>query len=170
MLCLHRADVNPDSLDSQRIWQWRNDPVTRAMSVTTEEIPWDRHRAWYAQAATDPSRVLLLVFEDDSPVGMVRFDLRAVADAEVSINLNPQARGSGQGKRVLAAACQWGFSTLRRDCIYATIKPDNLRSIRTFEATGFVLVESTALFLTYRLTPQQLVGMPESPQRRLVRS
>lgn len=164
MLCLHRADVNPDSLDSQRIWQWRNDPVTRAMSVTTEEIPWDRHRAWYAQAAVDPSRVLLLASEGETAVGMVRFDLRAVANAEVSINLNPQVRGSGQGKRVLAAACQWGFLALRRDCIYATIKPDNLRSVRTFEATGFVLIESTALLRTYRLLPEQLVGAPEGPQ------
>lgn len=163
MLCLHRADVNPDSLDSQRIWQWRNDPVTRAMSVTTEEIPWERHRAWYAQAAVDPSRVLLLASEGETAVGMVRFDLRAVADAEVSINLNPQVRGSGQGKRVLAAACRWGFLALRRDCIYATIKPDNLRSIRTFEATGFVLIESTALLLTYRLLPEQLVGASEIP-------
>lgn len=164
MLCLHRADVNPDSLDSQRIWQWRNDPVTRAMSVTTEEIPWERHRAWYAQAAADPSRVLLLASEGEAAVGMVRFDLRALADAEVSINLNPQVRGSGQGRRVLAAACRWGFSALHRDCIYATIKPDNLRSIRTFEATGFVLIESTALLLTYRLLPEQLVGAPEGPQ------
>ena len=104
MLCFHRADVNPDSLDSQRIWQWRNDPVTRAMSVTTEEIPWDRHRAWYSQAATDPSRVLLLVFEDDSPVGMVRFDLQALADAEVSINLNPQARGR-RARQACAGRC-----------------------------------------------------------------
>lgn len=155
-----RADAHPDSPDSQWIWQWRNDPVTREMSLTTDVIPWENHKTWYAQAARDRNKVLLIASERDEPVGMVRFDLQAAAAAEISINLNPALRGSGRGKRLLASACAWGFRSLALARIFARIKPQNLRSIRVFEGIGFVFIEEQAGYRAYSLLPDGLVTVP----------
>jgi RimJ/RimL family protein N-acetyltransferase len=160
MITFERADPHPDSLDSQRIWQWRNDPLTRQMSTTTEEIPWAQHRAWYARAACDEKRVLLIASVEEAPAGMVRFELSSKSDlqlcAEISINLSPAVRGQGRGQPVLAAACAWGFDTLKLDRIFARVKAENLRSIRIFEGTGFVLDGEHGGFRAYHLTSRAL--------------
>jgi hypothetical protein len=40
-LCLRIA--TPE--DSHQLWQWRNDPVTRANSKTNEQVPFERHES-----------------------------------------------------------------------------------------------------------------------------
>lgn len=158
MLTFKRADPHPDSPDSQWIWQWRNDPVTREMSITTDAIPWERHATWYAQAAVDRNKVLLLARDNDAPAGMVRFDLRpaAAAEAEISINLNPELRGRGLGTPLLLAGCAWGFRELALDRIHARIKPTNGRSIKIFVRAGFVFVAEQAEYRAYYVTPEAL--------------
>lgn len=45
------------SEDSRDLWIWRNDPVTRAMSITTEEVAWDAHTNWYEKSLSNPNRL-----------------------------------------------------------------------------------------------------------------
>lgn len=179
MLTFKRADAHPDSPDSQWIWQWRNDPVTREMSITTEVIPWENHKTWYARAARDLNKVLLLARDGDTPTGMVRFDLRTAAglkpgdetapraEAEISINLNPELRGRGLGTPLLAAGCAWGFRELELDRIHARIKPTNLRSSKIFARAGFVFIEEQAGYRVYHVTPEGLLAAPEIPRQAL---
>lgn len=128
--------------DSRDIWCWRNDAVTRAMSLSTAEISWDAHVAWFAQALTDVSRRFYVAEANGAKVGMCRFDLAYDgASAEVSINLNPDLRGQGWGAPVLAAC----IARFRQDfpvTITATIRPDNAASQRIFARCGFVLVDN----------------------------
>lgn len=154
---LSRSSADPDSLDSQYIWQWRNDPVTRQMSIHTDEVPWDRHRAWYAQAARDLGKVLLIASHDGTPLGMVRFDLHGADEAEVSINVNPALRGQGLSRPLLAAACAWAFEHLPLSQITARIKPNNLRSLRIFTGVGFVREPDPADLPRFALTRGALI-------------
>jgi len=129
VITIERADPHPESRDSKLIWAWRNDPVTRRMSRTSDPIPWESHAAWYA--GTD-SRILM-AFVDGAPVAMLRFD-----DGEISINLDPAMRGKRLGEPILVAGCTYGFVTLGLASIRAEVKPDNLASIKIFERAGFV--------------------------------
>lgn len=121
--------------DAEDVWAWRQDPQTRAMSRSREATPLDAHRAWFAAALADPQRTLLIGELEAQKVGMVRFDRGAVT--EVSINVNPDCRGRGLGRALLALA-------LRREPgeVWAEVKDENGPSRRLFEGAGFELREA----------------------------
>jgi len=127
--------------DSATLHAWRNDPVTRAMSRSTAEVPRGDHERWYAAALADPDRRLLVVDGEDGPVGMVRLDRDEPGVWEVSINLAPAARGRGLAGAVLAA----GTEQVLHDpalpepvrVVVAHVRRDNAPSVRLFERAGY---------------------------------
>ena len=67
--------------DIDRIRQWRNHPVVRAVSTTSHEITEAEHAAWWSRARAD-TRTRVLIFElDDEPCGVVTFTDIETADA-----------------------------------------------------------------------------------------
>lgn len=125
--------------DSASIWTWRNDPVTRAVSVHTEEIPWDGHQRWFAAVLADPDRHLLVGSVGDEPVGVVRFDrLTEPGRWEVSINLAPAARGRGLAVPLLDAGRGWLRTRESGAEVVALVRDDNEASLRTFLRAGYV--------------------------------
>ena len=160
MITVRRAAPAPDGEDSRAVWQWRNDPVTRQMSRTTDLIAWEDHHRWYARTASAAGTCLLILMQDGVPACMVRFDTLAPETAEVHINMNPALRGTGQGRPMLAAACAYGWDELKLSSIYANIKVENQPSRRIFEGVGFMLTDERAGLLTYKLTR----GGAQAPQ------
>jgi RimJ/RimL family protein N-acetyltransferase len=125
--------------DEHQLYIWRNEPSTRAVSLTTHEITLAEHRAWFAQKLEDPSSAILIIEEDDRPVGQLRLDLVARDVAEVSIGLAPEERGRGIGREALrlavgAAAATYGATRLR-----ALVRAENRSSLNAFLAAGFVV-------------------------------
>jgi RimJ/RimL family protein N-acetyltransferase len=129
-----------ESSDARSLFDWRNDPLTRAASAGTAEVAWDEHEAWLTRVLSSGRQRIYIAMQDDgAPVGMVRFDGRDDGSAEVSINLDPARRGRGLGLAVLQAAID-AFDG-ERDVpavLHAVIRPANAASIRLFEAVGFV--------------------------------
>jgi L-amino acid N-acyltransferase YncA len=126
--------------DSEMLWLWRNDPVTRIASRTKDPIPWNMHQVWYSSVMADPNRHLFVAEADGSAVAMIRFDwLESGREAcEISINVRPDARGSGLGRAVLSAACAEFAATHSVARIFASIAEGNQSSRRLFEACGFL--------------------------------
>src|SRR5207253_2565491 len=104
---------------------------------TSDIVPWKSHRRWYADAANNPQNVILMAYVNGIPAGMVRFDDVEIASAEISINLNPAMRGKKISRPILAAACEYGFDTLKLSRIDAEVKPENVASMKIFEDVGF---------------------------------
>ena len=124
--------------DSQALFDWRNDALTRAVSGSHAEIDRDAHEAWFLASLASDSRTIYLAEVEGEPAGMVRFD-REGAAAEVSINLAPAFRGRGFAGEILAGAIgsyRDGNGIPVR--LLARIRPDNAPSIRLFAAAGFV--------------------------------
>ncbi|WP_331272302.1 GNAT family N-acetyltransferase [Motilibacter aurantiacus] len=128
--------AGPD--DSRALWEWRNDPTTRAMSAQTDEVAWEAHQAWYARALDDPRRRLLVAELDGERVGMVRFDDAGEGHWVVSINLAPAARGRGLAAPVLRAGEEWLRSSGTAELLIAEVRDTNAASWRTFERAGYV--------------------------------
>jgi RimJ/RimL family protein N-acetyltransferase len=126
--------------DSEALLTWRNDPDTRANSVSSDPVEPEAHADWLARVLNDPDRVLV-IGEDAAGVaiGMVRFDLSSGC-AETSINLAPTARGQALSAPLLRAAEHW--ITGRATVLLAAIKPTNRPSIRAFERAGYRPVAS----------------------------
>lgn len=131
-MIIRRATLD-DALD---VLIWRNDPLTRAMSRTQDEVEQQAHLAWFSRALDDGASTLLIGEGGGEKIGMVRFDHGAAT--EVSININPLCRGRGLGHELLAEALTWATGDL-----WAVIKDENLASRRLFERAGFELQETT---------------------------
>ena len=129
--------------DFELLWQWANDPVTRANSFDSSPIPWEQHKGWCCAKLEDPLCRLWVVENPSSgKVGVVRFDAVG-SEATVSVSLAPQARGQGYGSRIIAAACQQLFQSSGTKLVRALIKPENKASIRAFERARFLRGEDT---------------------------
>ena len=117
--------------DAERLWQWRNDELTRRNSISTAEVPWEDHIIWLEASLERSDRHLLIGEEHDIPVGQVRLDTVAAGQV-VSITVAPEARGRGVALALLQAA---GSSLT--GALHAYAKPDNTPSLLAFEGAGY---------------------------------
>jgi RimJ/RimL family protein N-acetyltransferase len=133
--------------DSSALFGWRNDPVTRSMSLSLAEVSWEEHIAWLTATMADARRTLLIGEITSGgglpvAVGMCRFNLMETA-AEVSINLSPQHRGRGLAPLILTESIAMFEKSLTSTLpLSATIRATNRPSIRLFENAGFRLVSA----------------------------
>jgi len=155
--------VRPAGMSDARIlWQWRNDPLTRAGSRSSAEIPWDGHLRWLTASLAASDRVLLVVEDPAGPVGTVRWDLdpNAAPDGqrewEVSVTVAPDRRGQSLAAPILRAAedalsqgplsevplserpLAKGSSGPGVTAYLAVVHVDNRASLRLFETSGYV--------------------------------
>lgn len=124
--------------DARSVWRWRNEPAARAASFSSDEVPWEVHKRWFA-ARVDSSATHIWIAAEPSgqEIGYVRFDLDG-CEAEVSVALDPSQRGRGLGRSVIRAACvrEMQECALRR--VRARIKSGNEASLIAFRSAGFV--------------------------------
>lgn len=119
-------EIRPATMDdAQRLFDWRNDPLTRAMSINTEPVEWTGHVAWLERRLSRNAPMLFIAEIDGAPVGTFRID----AD-EISYTVAPEHRGRGAAKAMLQIAFA-RFGKLR-----AEIKPENVASIKAALAAG----------------------------------
>jgi len=134
----HELTLRPvQASDSRLIWEWANDPTTRALSFSSEPIPWEQHVAWFtARLADHQCRFYIVLDANAVPVGQIRYQMEG-EDAIVSVNLAPDQRGRGYGSQVIRLGSQIVFASTAVNLIHAYVKPDNLASIRAFTKAGF---------------------------------
>jgi RimJ/RimL family protein N-acetyltransferase len=123
--------------DSERMFEWANDPATRAASFRPARITRAEHRRWCAESLAG-ARLLFIVEVTATPTGLVRLDRIDSATAEVGILVAKEQRGRGLSVPALRAlidvARDAGFRNL-----LARIRLDNLQSRHIFERAGFEL-------------------------------
>lgn len=125
--------------DMRIIWEWRNDPVTRAMFRESEPIPWSQHEKWFKSVMADSKRLLLMADANDEPCGIVRFDGVDDGRAEVSVNIAPKYRGFGVGSIALELATKEALARGWKN-VLAMIKPENLTSRKAFSKAGYTWI------------------------------
>jgi len=124
--------------DCRLIWEWANDPVARALSFSTEKIPWKQHVAWFESKRTDPStRFYMAINKNDVLAGQIRYQINGQA-AVVSVSLAPEQRGRGYGAEIIRMGTRELWANTKIDIIHAYIKQDNIASIRAFAKAGFI--------------------------------
>jgi RimJ/RimL family protein N-acetyltransferase len=140
--------IRPATLDDGALLvEWRNHPMTRAMSRNTEIVD----LSWFERSLGMEKRLLYVVERHGVPIGTVHFDLEGDS-AEISMTVAPAFRGRGLASAIVSRAIE----EVMTECpsvhnIVAQIKPENARSIRCFERAGFEHVGSEDDLLNYRL-------------------
>ena len=138
--------------DSDIIFAWRDDELTREMSITTDLVELDEHKHWFKNTLKSDSRLLLMCHDavTNEKICVVRFDLDGNR-ALVSINLSPSMRGKGLAKSCLTEAII--FLKKSRPLINhleAEIKRINQASISTFKGVGFSQVRERLSVLHFQ--------------------
>lgn len=124
--------------DCELLFQWANDPLTRAASFSQIAITWEEHCRWLAGRLTDPEhRYYLACLSSGTPIAQVRFAWQGLAEAVISVSLAPEFRGVGLGGRIISRACQQALAERPGATIRALIRPDNAVSVHAFVQAGF---------------------------------
>lgn len=142
--------------DSNDLWNWRNDEITRINSITTSEISLENHDEWLKNSLIDNCKFLYIGYGNDNKekIGVCIFDENIDKTSfTVSINLNPKMRGLGLSHQLLASA----ISKFQLDKNYdfnllAIIRKKNLASIKCFTKCFFILDDEDGEYLYYRLS------------------
>ena len=128
-IALRRANET----DAETLFQWANDPVTRANSFSTAPVQWPEHVAWLARRIQDAGTRLWLAVVGDDPVGSIRFQTQNNwSTAILSYQIAPTHRGLGLSRPIVTE----GVRLLRAEypgvVITAEVKPENARSLAVF--------------------------------------
>lgn len=129
--------------DARRLFEWANDPATRAASFESGAIDWETHTAWFERKLHDPHTRFWIGVEDDEAIGVVRFALEG-EDATISIAVAPGKRGMGYGPALIARASRELFSSTATARIHAAIKSGNQASMTAFHHSGYDPAEPRA--------------------------
>lgn len=124
--------------DCELIWRWANDQDVRAASFSSDYISYDEHEKWFYEKLRDPECYFWIAFDQkDNPIGQVRFDTRQNGCVDISISLGKEYRGQCYGSILLDIAVNELFLKTTKKAVHAYIKPENIRSLRTFEKSRF---------------------------------
>lgn len=137
-MCLFYFALRPAvAEDCALVYQWANDPETRAVSFCRAPIAWEEHCQWFAERLVDPNHVFLIAVDGEGqPLGQVRF---AVVDQEavISVGLAQNCRGAGVGPRLIRQASSQVKAAQGLTRILAHIRPENRNSLEAFIRAGF---------------------------------
>lgn len=119
--------------DVSILYDWRNDPVTRAYSKNTSEIGWDEHVAWFAASLRNPDRRIFIATDADASIGVIRGD-RGPLGWTLSWSVAPNWRGRGVLKLMIQAILGQLSGVVR-----AEIKSANIASMRAARSAGLTM-------------------------------
>ncbi|MBD2201233.1 UDP-2,4-diacetamido-2,4,6-trideoxy-beta-L-altropyranose hydrolase [Calothrix sp. FACHB-1219] len=131
--------------DCRLLWEWSNDPEVRAVSFSTEPIPWEDHVQWFQSRLNSPNYIFYIgVDRNDIPIGQIRYELQ-VHEAIISINIDKKFRYQGYGCHLINLGCEKIFSESQVKIIHAYVKPYNTSSIKAFSQSGFKNIGNSKL-------------------------
>jgi UDP-2,4-diacetamido-2,4,6-trideoxy-beta-L-altropyranose hydrolase len=121
--------------DDRMLWEWANDPATRAASFDSGVIPWATHEQWFRERLRDPDARLFIATEADA-IGLVRFQC-AGEEAVISVVMAPESRGRGLAAPLILLGSDTLFRETDVRLIHAYIRPGNRGSRGAFQRAGF---------------------------------
>jgi len=126
--------------DAPRVLEIRNHPTTRAASLQTDEIPWERHAPWFERTylTEDAGHSCFVVETEGIVVGYCRYDTQDDGIMLVSIAVDPEFRGQGIGASLLSESLA---TITEKSRIIAEILKRNDASLNLFIRNGFSIID-----------------------------
>ena len=135
--------------DAKIIFNWANEPGTRANSLNSEPIKWEDHLKWF-EAKLKSDKAWFYIVEDASePCSFVRFEQKEDEKIYIGVVVSENHRGKVIGYKTIALGLE-EFFKVESSVVYAQIKKNNIASIKAFEKNNFKLVESGEVLLYKR--------------------
>ena len=136
---------------------WENDPAIYADMALFTAYQYDKEAVdRYFDAKQNPSRVLLAVMKDDTPVGEIQLKQidRERKECTLSIHMqNDTVKGRGYGTRAVRLAVRYALDVLGMTAVNADAILKNKRSQHVLEKAGFQYQKEQNGFRYYRYEP-----------------
>ena len=120
--------------DWEILLKWRNNPIVRKCSISTEEIKESSHKQYIKSLIKNENKKQYLFLVDDEPVGTIKQDTVDEASYELSYIISPDE----QGKKLVELMIRLFVHNKEAEFL-CTIKKDNIPSIKAAERSGFQL-------------------------------
>ncbi len=127
--------------DMEQLFEWRNLPENIATATSGRPVLWVEHQRWFSESLRGDEHQIFIIFENENPLGQLRFDRVALFERVVSIYLIPRHTGRGLGVVAIRLGCTEIWRTDPLTKFTAWIRADNERSLRAFIRAGFHLDE-----------------------------
>jgi len=121
--------------DIWTLYQWRNDLLTRSMSIDKKKISKSEHKAWFNRTLTSKETTIYIYQNKDKEselFGNVRVDLTKQDIHFLSWTINPRFRKKGYGKKMLK-----DFVRVYKQNYHARIRVNNIASMNICSSAGF---------------------------------
>lgn len=122
--------------DGPLLFDWRNRPRVRAMSLTQEPLKWDTHLAWVARAVTRDDGLWCIYAEGGRDLGHVNAR-REGRTWTWGFYIGAEDAPKGAGRRMLAAFLRALLARDDFDRLEAVVKPGNAASVALHRGFGF---------------------------------
>lgn len=133
--------------DSADVWRIRNTESVRQVSHQQDEIPWEKHQAWFQQYLENPDNHCSVIEVDGRIGGYCRID-----GGLVSIAIDPAFHGRGLGKKLLEEAVR--AAAALGQPVRAEVKKDNRASLKLFTSVGFKTSGENEEQVTFTYEPE----------------
>ena len=127
--------------DCRFYWEVNNAEATRALSISSDPIPWEDHQRWFASKLSEEQATLYVALLGEESIGVIRFEA-AHDEALISVALAPNKQGKGLGRRLISLGTERTLKGEHIKRVVAYIRPANHGSIRAFEAAGYTYTKS----------------------------
>lgn len=118
--------------DSELLFKWVNDPLTRQNSFKTDEILIVDHQNWLNKKLNSHHSKIYLFTQNGTPVGQVRID-KVDEFWEIDYSISPEHRGKRLGLKIIRSLLL-EFPSFK---FRAKVKSSNIPSIKIFVTLNF---------------------------------
>lgn len=126
--------------DSFDLLTWKNDSLSREMSLMHQKITATEHNNWLLTNLVHPHNKIYIGIMNEEKIGVCHFKIDEFEKITVvSINLNPNMRGKKLSLQLLLC-CIEKFKTSNFCPLKAVINKNNLASLIIFKKCGFIIV------------------------------
>ena len=139
--------------DSKKIWEIRNQPISRKYSGNPEKILFKKHKPWFVKKyfSGEDNHCFILEDESDLVIGYCRLDFNDDYYV-VSIALDAGFQGKGLGHYFLNEVLRQFH---KEKNILAEMQKDNLPSIKLFQKNNFKIYKEDKGKYYLKFIPQK---------------
>lgn len=141
---LRRVNEN----DRKIILEWSNESQTRLNSFNSKKITIEEHNKWFSKKIKDKNSFHYMIFFKNKKAGIVRIE-KGKSKSLIGINISKEFRGKKLSSKFLTLVSNKFLSMHKNQMIFAYIKNNNFKSIKSFESAGFNFYKSENSILTY---------------------
>ena len=129
--------------DARDVFDWRNDPDTRANSFNKDELDLESHMLWFGKRLGRENTLMYILMDGSKKAGSIRIDIEGTT-GEISYMIAPLSRGKGFGKKILSLlekTLSESEAGKRINKLTGSVLKENRASCRCFDANGYTRTE-----------------------------